>query len=159
MSLSLIQPPPEPSFQTRLRLERIEDTSRDGRGTWQLLAPLVYVSRVADRVFTIPEGFVTDLASVPRIPLAFWLTGGIGHAAAVVHDWLYTSHAVPRTVADAVFREALTVLGVPSWRTWLMWTGVRVGGGGSWDAPGPRQEPVVQVALARARPVPAEEAV
>ena len=46
------------TFKTKLRLERIEDTSRDGRGTWQLLAPLVYESEVAGRIFVVPEDFV-----------------------------------------------------------------------------------------------------
>lgn len=134
-------------FLTRLRLERIEDMSRDGRGTWQLLGPLVYESNLAGQVFVVPEGTVTDLASVPRIPVAYLLTGGLAHAAAVVHDWLYTSHTVSRAMADAVFREAARVLGVTGPQAWLMWAGVRIGGGGAWDAPGPPQPPHVVALL------------
>jgi hypothetical protein len=131
-------------FRTPLDLRRIEDTSRDGRGTWELLAPLVYESDLAGITICAPTGFVTDLASVPRLPFAYLLTGGVGHAAAVIHDCLYTGHQVTRAVADDIFHEALLVLGVSKWQAGLMWAGVRVGGGGSWDAPGPVQtvEPI-----------------
>ena len=125
-------------FLTTLRVERVEDTSRDGRGTWQLLNLFAYKSEVAETIFVVPQGFVTDFASVPRIPVAFLLTGDCAQEAAVIHDWLYTSHEVDRDVADAVFKEAVA-LGNPGWRAWLMWAGVRIGGGGSWDAAGPAQ--------------------
>ena len=118
-------------FAKPLRIERIEDTSGDGRGTWRLLATLIYESD-SHGVIRVPKGFVTDLASVPRVPFAYLLTGGIGHAAAVVHDWLYSSHQLDRSTSDAIFHEALLVLGVPGWQAWLMWAGVRVGGGGAW---------------------------
>lgn len=135
------------TFHTPLRVERIEDTSRDGRGTWRLLARLVYVSPLAGRAFVVPEDFITDFASVPRIPIAFLLTGDMAQAAAVVHDWLYTTHEVERAVADDIFYEAAVSLGISRWQAWLMWAGVRIGGGGSWDAPGPQQPVVVQVQI------------
>jgi len=137
-------------FLTALRLERLEDTSRDGRGTWQLLTPLAYRSDVAGRSFVAPQGFITDLASVPRLPFTYLLTGGLAHAAAVVHDWLYTAHEVPRDVADAVFREAARLCGVSAFQSWLMWAGVRIGGAGSWDAAGAKQPTHVEAAIIEA---------
>jgi uncharacterized caspase-like protein len=134
-------------FLTTLRVERTDDVSADGRGTWRLLTLFAYKSDVADTVFVVPAGFVTDFASVPRIPVAFLLTGDCAQEAAVIHDWLYTSHEVGRPMADAVFREAVS-LGNPGWRAWLMWAGVRAGGGGSWDAAGPKQPPEVAAELA-----------
>jgi hypothetical protein len=125
-------------FVTSLRIERIEDASADGRGTWRLIDALLYDSTIAG-MLVAPAGFVTDLASVPRMPFAYLLAGGIGHAAAVIHDWLYCCHRVPRSTADAVFYEALRVLGVPRWRAWLMWAGVRIGGAHPWRASGQRQ--------------------
>lgn len=135
-------PPPADTvarFLTPLRVEAIEDASSDGRGTWRLLDDLLYDSPAAQRTIAVPSGFVTDFASVPRVPLAFWLTGGTGHKAAVVHDWLYTTHTLPRDTADAVFREALKASGVPAWRAWLMHAGVRIGGSGPWQEPGQAQ--------------------
>lgn len=133
-------------FTTPLRLERVEDVSRDGRGTWRLLAGLGFVSDLIGPG-EVPEGFVTDLASVPRLPVAFFLAGGLAHAAAVVHDWLYTTHSTDRATADAVFREAAQACGVSPWRAWVMWVGVRAGGGASWAADGPEQAPAVAIQI------------
>lgn len=119
------------------------DSSSDQRGTWTLIAPLVYHSDLTGFV-TVPAGFVTDFASVPRIPVAFLLAGDCGQEAAVVHDFLYTTHQVDRATADAVFREALLAGGEPRWRAWLMWLGVRIGGVGPYEADGQKQLPHVQ---------------
>ncbi len=131
-------------FITPLRVEMVEDTSHDGRGTWRLLEPLAYRSDVADNIFVVPAGFVTDFASVPRIPVAFFLTGDTCHEAAVLHDWLYTVHTVDKATADKVLREAAIVCGVPAWRASLVWLGVWLGGAGAWDADGPKQPPEIE---------------
>jgi hypothetical protein len=120
------------------------DASADQRGTWKLLAPLVYESDRLHRMITVPGGFLTDFASVPRVPIAHLLTANCGHEAAVIHDWLYTSHEVSRRDADAVFEEALLAGGEPRWRAWLMWAGVRIGGGGPYEAAGQRQPEYVR---------------
>lgn len=123
--------------------ELTRDTSTDKRGTRKLLAPLVYHSDLIGRIVTVPAGFVTDYASVPRIPVAYLLAGGCADAAAVVHDWLYTTHEVDRATADAVFREAILAGGEPRWRAWLMWLGVRIGGAGPYEADGQKQPETV----------------
>jgi len=41
-------------------------------------------------LITIPPGFVTDFCSVPHIPFAYLLFGGIGNKAGLVHDALYS---------------------------------------------------------------------
>jgi hypothetical protein len=100
---------------------------------WTILQPLIYQSDIARTVIVVPEGFVTDFASVPRIPLVFLVAGDEGHLAAVVHDFLYSRQDVPRSLADAVFREAMGASGEPGWRSWLMWAGVRIGGWVAWN--------------------------
>lgn len=100
---------------------------------WTILQPLIYESDVAQRVFIVPEGFVTDFASVPRLPLAFLLTGDQAHEAAVIHDYIYAHKLLTRSQADAVFKEAMGVSGEPGWRAWLMWAGVRLGGWVAWN--------------------------
>lgn len=112
-------------FLTPLRAEK-------SGGVWTVLQPLIYDSDVAQKVFIVPEGFVTDFASVPRLPLAFLLTGDSAHEAAVVHDYLYREQTVPRQMADSVFKEAANVSGEPGWKSWLMWAGVRLGGWVAW---------------------------
>jgi hypothetical protein len=113
-------------FLTPLRAEK------DGE-VWTVIQPLVYESDVAQRIFLVPAGFVTDLASVPRLPLAFLLTGDTAHEAAVVHDFIYSRAPVPRDMADKVFLEAAFVSGVPAWRANLMYAGIRLGGWMAWN--------------------------
>jgi len=108
------------------------DDTDDGK--WTVMQPLIYQSDVAWRTITVPVGFVTDLASVPRLPFIYLLAGDTSSEAAVVHDYLYSTKAVPRDVADKVLREASEVTGVPAWRRWMMWCGVRLGGSSHYFA-------------------------
>lgn len=118
------------AFLSELQVEPADE--RDD-GQWRLTAPLVYRSDVAGCTFTVPAGFVTDFASVPRIPIVYDLCGDTSTKAAVVHDFLYTTHPCDRATADAVLREASALTGVPAWRRWLIWAGVRLGGGSHWS--------------------------
>lgn len=139
-------------FLATLDTRLLVDSSNDGRGSWQLTAPLMYESDLLGRTVTVPAGFVTDFASVPRIPVAWLLAGDCGHEAAVVHDWLYTSHEVDRATADAVLQEALAASGQPAWRSWLMWAGVRVGGARPYEADGQKQYPHVEAVIEQSHP-------
>jgi len=94
---------------------------------YRLLAPLEYYSVVLGAVVIVPAGFVTDFASIPapgRI-----LISGHGHDrwAAVVHDYLYSIRH-DRKQADAVFLEALELMGVNLIKRRLMYRAVRTGG-------------------------------
>lgn len=90
---------------------------------WALCEPLVY--RLADTPasehVTVPPGFGTDFASVPR-PLWSWIAPWGRHGrAAVIHDFLYQLGSVTdpltrtlrrpsRREADRIFRDAMAVL-------------------------------------------------
>lgn len=91
----------------------------------------------------IPAGFITDLASVPRLPFAYLVVGGKGKKAAVVHDWAYSTRFCTRKEADDLFAEALEASGYGSAVQFLMWSGVRVGGWVPWSRPNVPQEPEV----------------
>jgi hypothetical protein len=117
-------------FLSDLCLENADPTDD---GQWIVTAPLIYQSDVANRIIVVPAGFKTDLASVPRLPVVFLLTGDTSREAACVHDFLYSTHIVDREMADAVLREASAVTGVPAWRRGLMWAGVRLFGGAHWN--------------------------
>jgi len=75
----------------------------------------------------VPEGFVTDGASVPR--LLWWLFPPTGRyfTAAVVHDWLL-ERGTPWKEANRIFYRALKEQGVPGWVSGLMFAAVTVHG-------------------------------
>ncbi len=115
------------NWLTPLRCEQIDE------GTWILTDELHYLSARIGEII-VPAAFATDFASVPRLPLAYLLAGGVGDRAAVIHDFLYRSvpHPTDRATADAVFYDALIDCGISSWRAYLMWSAVRCFGRGNW---------------------------
>lgn len=92
-----------------------------GETDWVLHEDLVFGD------IRVPAGFTTDFASVPRLPFAWLIAGGVGNRAAVIHDYLYrtTPHTHTRAQADDVFYDALLACGVEPWRAYLMWAAVR----------------------------------
>jgi Protein of unknown function (DUF1353) len=98
-----------------------------GRITWEPNSGQKYKSVV------VPEGFVTDLASIPRV---FWqvLRPEGRHAyAAVVHDYLYWTQSRSREEADMIFKFALQDSKVPSKTVETLYLAVRGLGQSSWD--------------------------
>ena len=110
------------TFLSRLHVEKVV-------GGWVLIDPLSYYSPMLKETITVPMGFLTDFASVPRMPFVFLLFGDVAHEAAVIHDYLYNAHWLSRREADGVLLEALEAAGVSWWRRWPMWAAVRVFGG------------------------------
>lgn len=97
---------------------------------WELLEDLGYQGKT-DSV-TVPKGFVTDFASVPR--LLVWLLPRYGQwtQAAVLHDYLWSKCRrgdFDWFDADGMFNRAMREVGVPYLRRWIMWAAVR------WAAP------------------------
>lgn len=113
-------------FITQLSMEAADDHDS---GRWRLTRPLYYASDIAKGVIIVPEGFVTDLASTPRLPIIYLLAGNVAAKAAVTHDYLYSTGRFPRAMCDAIFREASEVIGVSWFRRQMMYLGVRIGGG------------------------------
>lgn len=121
---------------------------------WRLTAPLIYDSNSLNSLIIVPAGTVTNFASVPRIPIVYLISGGVGNAAAALHDWLYTPPhytgvgvgIVTRGQADIVLLGAaidgMRVDGDGLWtaicnqinylRAKLMYLGVRLFGAGHW---------------------------
>lgn len=132
------------SFDSELSIRSV------GPITWSLLAPLIWTGTRGD-TFTVPVGFTTDFATVPRF--LHWLVSPYGAytRAAVLHDWLLVELAQwtdARKFADAanghlvepiamaeppansrdtdgIFRRVMEDLGVPWSKRWAMWTAVR----------------------------------
>lgn len=122
-------------FLSSLETEEISDSENSGRGSWKLMSDLLYQSDIAKMVIKVPAGFITDYASVPRLPIVFLFCGDTASKAAVIHDYLYRSGILPRNVCDAVLREAAVCDNVPKWRAFLLWSGVRMFGGWFYRSP------------------------
>lgn len=85
-------------------------------------------------VIHVPEGFITDFASVPR---AFWIIlppDGIYTQSAVLHDYLYNIQIFPRVQCDRIFLEAMGVLKVGWVTRHTMYLAVRWFGWIPWNA-------------------------
>ena len=87
------------------------------------------------RQWKVPEGFVTDGASIP--PELWSLIGspftGEYRVAAVFHDAAYATLGVARGDADNMLREASLELGCEHWRADAIYEGVRLGGQSSYS--------------------------
>ena len=98
---------------------------------WRLLSSFEYHSDTLNQTITVPHGFFTDLASVPR--LMRWLVpvaNAKNRKAAIVHDYLcceavQNMYGIDQRMADKIFREALAVCNVHPVGQWVMWTPVR----------------------------------
>jgi hypothetical protein len=86
--------------------------------------------------YVVPAGFVTDLASAPRILWAIVPPFGAYMGAAVLHDFLYSSKIVSRKDADRIFFAAMIVDGERVWRAWAMYKAVRLFGWLAWRKKG-----------------------
>jgi hypothetical protein len=127
-------------FLNRLCLDAADDSDN---GAWIFKEDLCYRSEhmaklklaaFPDGLVTVPAGFQTDFASVPRLPVVYLLVGGRARYASCVHDFLYSKSGVSRRDADAVFYEAACLGGGSKPLSWLMWLGVRLGGSGHYTA-------------------------
>ena len=76
---------------------------------WQVMADFRIHLRSA-MVLTVPEGFVTDLNSLPRV---WWSVSPASDypEAGVAHDYLYATQA-NKAGADSVYLELLEALGM-----------------------------------------------
>ncbi len=108
---------------------------------YELIEPLVYDSAVLQERIEVPEGFLTDFASIPWMFWKILPKDGPYNPAAVIHDFLYADAlkvqgepSITREQADKVLDEAMGVCKVAGWRRWLIYRAVRIGGKGPWNA-------------------------
>jgi hypothetical protein len=83
-------------------------------------------------VIIVPKGTQSDLASIPRALWPIMPPDGPYQEAAVVHDWMYAA-GYSRWWADAIFRYIMEATGIPLWKRWVMWAGVRLSGWAWWS--------------------------
>lgn len=129
-------------------LDSKEIGESDGKTIYRLNSHLRFVLNYNSMVI-VPEGFETDLASVPRLPLVYAIWGNRAHREAVMHDYLYRKDAVimcydsrfpqvswerkvTKEDADWYFRLAMISRGQPYYIYQPMYLAVRSCGGPSF---------------------------
>jgi hypothetical protein len=142
-------------FGGKLVLVLLDDKThpsiRNGRSLWALEKPLTYKPSNADYTITVPAGFVTDLASIPRFAWTLLPPDGPWVKAAVVHDFLYATRGTgicwtthppgidrptpyTRAEADWILRDAMADRGVDVTRRNIIYDAVRAFGDGGWGS-------------------------
>ena len=104
----------------------------------EFLRDLTCCSAIAGR-FVIPDGFLTDGASVPR-PVWALLDNSDPDILypAFAHDFLYSmrgempGRVLTRQQCDAVLAEQMEVVGAPRWKIATVYRALRIAGGPAW---------------------------
>ena len=110
------------SFTDKLTVTKI------GERTWSVERTFTYFigEESSNEFITIPKGFVTDFASIPRV---FWVIlppDGEYTQAAVLHDYMCSTSMFPMKKIDKIFLEAMVVLKVPAWKRNTIYWAVRI---------------------------------
>ena len=95
-----------------------------------------------EKQIVVPTGFLTDMASVPKVGRAFVSRVGRYTEATVLHDWLYTYHKLhtkeniiydeARAFSDLLFLEVMKYMGVSWYRRTMIYRTVRWFGWYAW---------------------------
>ena len=101
---------------------------------WVLQEPLKYKHPETKQEVSIPRGFVTDFASVPRLFWAALPPCGAYTTAAVLHDYLYWEQfqECDRECADKALLIAMEEAGVSFITREAIYNSVRIGGSIAW---------------------------
>lgn len=114
---------------------------KDGKPVWQKEATLMqqWTFEIRGHWFSIPTGFQTDGASIPRL---LWRVCGHPLAvprvyAALMHDWLYRNgygcpQDIDRAEADACYRDFLIAIGWGTIKSYTEYYSLRLFGGSNW---------------------------
>ncbi|EHT5012411.1 DUF1353 domain-containing protein [Salmonella enterica] len=104
-----------------------------GHYLWRVHEPFTfYLSDDNSDVIEVPAGFITDLATIPRIFWTLLPPDGKYAKAAIIHDYLYDNALRTKREADLIFLDGMTVLGVPRWKRMIMYYAVRLFGQGMY---------------------------
>jgi hypothetical protein len=83
---------------------------------------------------TVPKGFVTDFASIPRVFWSVLRPDGDYTYPAIIHDYLYWRQDTTREVADNILKFGMEDFSLDKMTVAAIFNGVRAGGASSWAA-------------------------
>lgn len=86
---------------------------------WELLEDIHYLH------ITVPQGFRTDLASVPRILWSIFPPFGRYIRASIVHDYLYLTKTESKSYSDLIFKDIMREDGVHPLQVSLFYLAVK----------------------------------
>jgi len=133
-------------------VSRYIDATQLAPGVWQTNRAMYY-HLLEDGKPTIEivigANFVTDFCSVPRIPFAYLMFGGLADWAGMLHDSLYSPWTgvcvnelvsrkvieITRSWADDVLEAALKACGIDWFSRKMMYAAVRLKGGDYYKKP------------------------
>lgn len=99
--------------------------SDDGKAV-RLLEPIQFRTK-SGKLGTVPVGFESDLASVPRFFRRVFPKMDKHYRAAIIHDWLCKNPwFATKLDADETFLHYMKAGGVEWWKRALMYAGVRL---------------------------------
>ena len=116
------------SFRSQLMMVAIRGTNK-----YRLLIPLIFYYKPGKEYFVVPEGTITNFASIPKF-LRWLVDDNEKHIreASVLHDYLYSDNCcikdMIRKKADFILKIAMKSLGAPLWKINLVFIFVRVFG-------------------------------
>ena len=99
-----------------------------------LQRPMSYqIGKTRDSI-TVPAGFVTEFASIPRSLWSELSPVDEHELAAIVHDYLYWFQPCEREETDNLLMIAMQQRGVSDLRRGAVYAGVRIGSADAWNA-------------------------
>ena len=101
---------------------------------WVMAEPVPNRIGVSTEIITVPKGFVTDLASIPRFFWSAFPKTGKYMSAAILHDYLYWDQRCTRAEADRIFAIEMLSFGVDATARKLIFGAVDQFGGSAWNA-------------------------
>lgn len=79
-------------------------------------------------IIIVPKGFVTDLASSPRLLWSIFPPTGSYGKASIIHDFLLEEGRRPKKECDKIFLEAMKIDNVPFFTRIIIYISVRIWG-------------------------------
>ena len=109
--------------KSRLKLALL--STKQSRRQWIVLEDYHYYH------ITVPAGFRTDLASVPRVFWSLVSPSEIAEAA-VIHDFIYNKSLYSRKECDEILYD-MCCSRMSKFRAYLIYLAVRIGGRKAYD--------------------------
>lgn len=103
---------------------------QDNPCNWILASPFYWW--IGEELHSIPQGFVFDFASIPRL---FWniiSPTELGDVGPLKHDWYYKNGIGTRAAADKTFLQDMKEDKIPAWKRNAAYWAVRLFGGRNW---------------------------